>query len=181
MASVEPDRGGRFFLPASEEPRRRTARTPPRRRGLPTPPRGVPSLVFWPHRTRTAAASPASINCAARVAPRRPHSQIRTAPSGLPEAPAPPLPEDWGCATPKSTPVKQSPRDGTCRADTANQHVRALRLAAPVATKSEKRRLAQRHYKSGQPEGLAHGQALPTGLHGRRARGARRRALRQVL
>ena len=102
-----------FFCPPSEEPRRRTRRTPLRRRGLPTPPRGVPSLVFWPHRTRTAAASPASINCAARVAPLRPHSRIRTASSGLPEAPAPSLPEDWGCARPqKATPVKQSPGAG---------------------------------------------------------------------
>ena len=84
-------------------------------------------------------------------------------------------------ATSKSSSVKQSPRDGTCRADTANQHVRALRLPAPLAAVAAERRLAQRDHFIGQPEGVAHGQALAAGVHGRRARGARRRALRQKL
>ena len=55
------------------------------------------------------------------VAHRRPHSRSRTAASGLPEAPAPDLPEDRGCARPQqASPVKQSP----CRAARADTGAR---------------------------------------------------------
>ena len=114
--------------------------------------------------------------------PLPPHYRFRTASSGLPEALAPTLPAAWGCARPPAgCSSKQSPGPPKPGLPRQVYHVRALRLAAPLAAVAAERRLAQRDHFIGQPEGVAHGQALAAGVHGRRARGARRRALRQKL
>ena len=102
---------------------------------------------------------PHPLVCSPGCAPSTPFSDPHS-PQRLARGPSSRPPRRLGLrATPKSHSRETVSKSRAARADTANQHVRALRLPAPLAAVAAERRLAQRDHQPRLSEGLAHGQA----------------------